>query len=377
MFVGLVALCVLLGLLRRAIDPAGPAAASGQAVAPAKPLPSEPTPAPAPAPTSPAIAPALPAAPEVPDLDGQDTVNPCTSGHEPGIPADYETMVAQGITVAWSSGEAASASPYGLPASPMVIAHLVTGILEEAAALTGTPRRPRLAVVVHPSSEVFLARTHAPSWAGGAYDGGAIHLMVKPTADLGIAIPTLRHELMHAQLHAAVGCMPTWFNEGLAMYFAGSSPMREWLQMLRSADDFDLSTLRAPRLTVMPEARASRVYAESLAMIVFLVERSGESGLQGGVQALAAAARESQHRELDLWERLYPGASHRAVLEALAHKIFGVMPGSELDNILAGAVCCYGLRSVHELHCRGAPPRQDPIWIDKTATPLAVCHATW
>jgi hypothetical protein len=328
-------------------------------------------------PTSSTTAPALPSPPEAPDLEGQDTVNPCTAGQEAGIPSDYDTTVVLGITVAWSPGEPASATPYDHAFSPTVMAYLVSGILEQAAALTRTPRRSRLAVVIHPSSEVFHARTHAPPWASGAYDGGAIHLVAKPSEDLGIAITTLRHELMHAQLHATVGCMPTWFNEGLAMYFAGTPPMREWMQMLHSADDFDLSTLRAPLLTMMPEPRARRVYAESLAMIVFVIERSGELGLQSAVQVLEAAARESQHREVDLWERLYPGASHRAVLDALAHKLFGLPPGSELDDIFRAAVCCYGVRSVRELHCRGAPLREDPSWIDRTATPFAVCHARW
>lgn len=373
MFVGLVVICVLLGLLRRAIDPAPPAAPSVHAPAPTRP----PAPEPTFTPVSPTAAPALPPPPEAPELHGQDTVNPCTAGIEPVIPPDYDTVMAQGVTVAWSPGDAASSGPYDVAVSPTAIAYLVNGILEEAAAFTGTPRRQQLTVVVHPSTEDFLTRTHAPSWAGGVYDGGAIHLAVKPSADLGVAISALRHELMHAQLHTAVGCMPTWFNEGLAMYFAGTPPMREWIRMLRSPDGFDLASLRAPVLAVMPSSWADRVYAESLAMIVFIVERTGELGLRGAVQALQAAARESPHRELDLWERLYPDASHRAVLEALAHKIFGVPLGSELDDIFKAAVCCHGLRSVHELHCRGEPLRPDRVWIDKTSSPRAACYATW
>jgi hypothetical protein len=112
-------------------------------------------------------------------------------------------------------------------------------------------------------------------------------------------------------------------------------------------------------------------------MIVFLVEHTGELGLRGTVQTLQATTRESRHRELDLWERLYPEATHRAVLDTLARKIFGVPLGDELDDIFKAAVCCYGLRSVHELHCRGAPLRPDRAWIDKTSSPRAACYATW
>lgn len=373
MLVGLVVVCVLLGLLRRATDPAPPQPASELA----RPDPARPaSPVSTFTPASPPSAPALPTLPEAPELHGQDTVNPCTAGSEPIVPADYESMTAQGITVAWPPGGATSPKPYDVALSPTAIAYLVNGFLEEAAVFTGTPRRPQLTVVIHPSHRDLVTRTHAPSWAGGAYDGGAIHVAIQPGTDLGVATSTLRHELMHAQLHAAVGCMPTWFNEGMAMYFDGTPPIHQWMRMLRSRDDFDLSSLRAPVLTMMPGTRAERVYAESLAMIVFIVERTGEPGLRGAVQVLEAAARESRHRELDLWERLYPDASHRAVLDALAHKIFGVAPASELDDIFKAAVCCYGLRRVYELHCRGAPLGSERFWIDKTSSPEAAC-TTW
>jgi hypothetical protein len=327
-------------------------------------------------PAAPPPAPALPALPEAPELQGQDTVNPCTTGGDPVIPPDYDTVTAQGVTVAWPPGEAKATGPYDVALKPTAIAYLINGLLEEAAGFTGTPRRQQLTVVIHPSNEDFIARTHAPSWASGVYDGGAVHVAVNPSTDLGVVITTLRHELMHAQLHTAVGCMPTWFNEGLAMYFAGTPPLREWIRMLRSPEDFDLSSVRAPVLAVMPDTRADRVYAESLAMIVFIVERTGEPGLRGAVQVLEVAARESRHRELDLWERLSPGTSHHAVLDALARKIFGVAQGSELDDIFKAAVCCYGLRSVRDLHCRGAPLRSERAWIDRTSSPRAACYAS-
>src|SRR5258706_549503 len=101
------------------------------------------------------------------------------------------------------------------------------------------PRGDRRAGVVAPRCDrarcagAFPGRTGAPPWAGGAYDG-AVRVPAAPRNELGVSIATLRHEVMHAQLHAAVGCLPVWFNEGTAMYFAGAVPALEWLKLLRT-----------------------------------------------------------------------------------------------------------------------------------------------
>ena len=373
--VGLLGACVcaLLWLLYGSLDPAPPPArTSHTAVAPRPTAPATPPT------TTPATAPELPPPPEAPPLTGNDTVDPCTASWEAQVPAGYETIMVDGITVAWSPGERVNPGPSDVAFQPTAVAYLIHGLLEEAAALTGTPRRERLTVIVYPSRDRFFAETRAPAWAGGLYDGGAIRLAVKPSAELGVAVSALRHELMHAQLHTAVGCMPSWFNEGLAMYFAGDPPIHQWVRMLRSPDTFDLSSLEAPSLVSLSNDQADRTYAESLAMIVFVLERSGERGLPAAVRTLQTLVRESPRAGLDLWDRLYPGAGHRAVLDSLAHKLFGVKPGSELDAIFQGAVCCYGLRAVTELGCRVVPSRSDkPYWSDQTSAPRALCYATW
>ncbi len=225
--------------------------------------------------------------------------------------------------------------------------------------------------------EVFHAETHAPRWSDGVYDGGAVRVAARPSAELGVEIASLRHELMHAQLHP-LGCMPAWLNEGTAMYFAGPPPVRSWLRMLRSPDSVDLGELSVPSFVQLPDESAERAYAESLAMVLYIVDRAGEAGLRAAVQALRAAGTGTPRAGQELWDRLYPGIGHRAVVESLAHRVFGVAPGSELDALLRGAVCCHGLRSAGELRCRGVAPRADRRrWMDYTATPVALCDATW
>jgi peptidase MA superfamily protein len=363
--VGLAGVCVFLWQLRGEVDPPRPAAA------PATGRPPEPRVAVAASVQPPPAPPELPPPPEPPELRGHDTVDPCSAGFEPAIPLGFETVGAGGVTVAWQPGIAAR-GPYDVAVQPTAIAHLVTGLLVEAAALTGTPRRERLAVVVYPSRAVFHAATHAPEWANGVYDGGAVRIAALPSAELGVEITSLRHEVLHAQLHT-VGCMPAWLNEGLAMYFAGAPPIRSWMTMLRHPDPYDIASLEVPSFAALIDERAERAYAESLAMILFIVERSGDAGLGAAVQSVRLA-----RPERGLWEVLYPGTGDRAVLDALARKLFGVPVGGELEAMFRGAVCCHGLRAVAELRCRGVPPRPDRVrWIDQSSSPRDACDATW
>jgi hypothetical protein len=374
--VGLVGLCGLLWRLRAEVDPDPPAAparagnpdeavAPGAAAAHAAAVPS-------PAPPTPE----LPRPPEVPELRGHDTVDPCTALFEPAIPAGYETVAADGVTVAWRPASLVVQGPYDVEVAPTAIAYLVHGLLAEAAALTATPRRERITVVVY-ARDVFHAETGAPRWSDGVYDGGAVRIAARPSADLGVEIASLRHEVMHAQLHP-VGCMPAWLDEGIAMYFAGTPAVRTWIRMLRNPDSVPLRELAMPSFDLLPVELAQRAYAESLAMIVYIVDRDGEAGLRAAVQALRVAGTGSPRAGQLLWDRLYPGIGHRELVDVLAHRVFGVAPGSELDAILRGAICCHGLHSAGGLRCRGVAPRADRTrWMDFSAAPAAVCDATW
>ena len=313
-------------------------------------------------------------APPVIPAEVQHLMDPCTELVEPTVPAGFEVHAAQGITIAWASTSAVGPSDASL--RPLALAHLVTGLLEEAAQLTGTPRRAELTVVIYPSSDDFHTATKAPQWAYGLYDG-AVRVPAESRAELGVSLATLRHEVMHAQLHATVGCMPVWFNEGAAMYFAGTAPAREWIEMLRAPAPLELGLLEAPALDERAGSRVDRVYAQSLAMVLFHVGRAGALGLGPAVAALSEANRTSPREGQALWSRLHPGADHTAVLDALARRIFGAPPG-ELGATLEGAICCHGLARAAELTCRATAARPGrSMWIDETATPRASCRARW
>lgn len=313
-------------------------------------------------------------------VEGQHTLDPCADVEQVAAPPGHEVAEAHGVTVAWPPA-APAAGPMDVPPRPLALAHLVAGLLEEAAGLTGTTRRAELTVVVYPSRDAFREATKAPSWAGGLYDG-AVRIPIEPRADLGVAMPTLRHEVMHAQLHAAAGCMPVWFNEGAAMYFAGAAPVRDWLELLRGQAPLELGLLEAPGLDERATPRVDRVYAQSFAMMLLHVERGGGGGggssLATAVAALAEANRTSPREGLALWSRLHPRTDHAAVLDALSRRIFGVPPG-ELGATLDGPICCHGLLRASELSCRAATPLRPGrvIWTDDSTVPRASCRARW
>jgi hypothetical protein len=302
------------------------------------------------------------------------TADPCTAPVEPSIPGDFQSITFDGITVAWNPGELTG--PGDVPLRPALIARLAAGMLEDAAELTGTPRRAEVTIVVDATRPDFQARMHAPAWVGGLYDGSAVQLYARLGEELGVSLAALRHELMHAQLHAAVGCMPFWLNEGLAQYVEGAVPTRDWMTMLRTSEPFDLATLGAPVVFDIPQANVMRMYSVSLAMIVALTEHGGELALRNLVRV--AASVDSARTAVELWDRVAPRTGFPALLDILGRKVFGVPTGAELETLLRGPLCCSGTRSPSDFTCHAtAAHPEDRPWIDYTTTPHGYCRNRW
>jgi hypothetical protein len=312
------------------------------------------------------------------DASTHHTADPCTTPYEAEVPAGFESVTAQGITVAWAPGEPINPTAYYTPLAPIAIAHLAGGLLEEAAQLTGTARRSELTVVIYRSADDFRAATHAPSWAGGIYDGGAVRLYVAPSEQLGVALATLRHEIMHSQMHAAIGCMPFWLNEGLAEYIEGTAPLRQWLDLLKAPGTFELDQLRNPAL-ILNAIEARHAYGVSLAMVLYILEKGGQPALQ---QALRDVHGADSTKAIELWSAMYPRVDYEAVLDALARKLFD-LPLEQVSGIVDGPLCCHGLSDVTQTACRvtqphSAPPRMwAELWTDLASQPRAACRNKW
>ena len=301
-------------------------------------------------------------APRPPDAE---TVDPCTAIRDPELPEGFDSVSVDGITVAYAR-VSATPNPYDRPLQPSVLARATLALLEEAAEATGTPARSQLTVIVWPDKELFRSRTKAPIWAGGLYDGG-VEIPADAHADLGVSLATLRHEIMHAQLHYSVGCTPVWFDEGVAQLFGGEVPVRTWNDAMRAHGWFDTRDLAVSSVVAVHTDEVRRVYAESLAMVVVALDKVSLSDL---VLAVRGA-------DLDVWERRF-GLDAHAVLDALARRIYGISLGGDLDALLATPVCCSQVVDPRAIRCHASPPHEERyVWLDQRSAPTAACSTRW
>lgn len=271
------------------------------------------------------------------------TLDPCEPLRPPDLPPTFDVKSFDGITIAWDPAvELESAT----------VAYLTKGLVAQAGLETHTVPRGELAIVVYATAADFHAQTHAPDWAGGLYDSSAVRIPASAHADFGIALEALRHEVMHAQLHAGVGCMPAWLDEGVAQYFARDVPQTEWLAMLGTRAAPSLARLQVASIQDAVEASPALAYAQAYAMVLFAIGR-GHSvhELMGQTRRLGTRA------PTKLWTELFPGAEDRDVLDALAQRIFGMPSGRAVTDLLAAGVCCthHGV----ELTCIAAKARPE------------------
>ena len=107
--------------------------------------------------------------------------------------------------------------------------------------------------------------------------------------------------------------------------------------MLRGRETFDFDALGIPTIVEAPKADASKLYAQSLAMVMFELDRAGDGGLPEVVQALHAIdASDPRRRARTLWRTRNPSASPADVRASLAKRIFGETSDRELGDLLDG-----------------------------------------
>lgn len=292
-----------------------------------------------------------------------DSLDPCRPVEEPELPDTFETrQIANNITLAWHVDPE-------VKLRAAVIGRVAQGIAEEAAEATGTTPRDHLTVVIYASISEFHDQTHAPPWSAGLYDG-AVRIPYQAGHELGIAVRALRHEIMHAQLHAGIGCMPTWFDEGIATYFAGDPDVHELFGLLREGGLYEPEALGATGIADLNAREPSRVYAQAVAMVMYAIDHDGD------LRTLVATYRAAPdtHRA-EIWQHWFPDGRTATITDFLARRLFGQAPGPAVDAILHGTVCCAGTGAFETLACRApASPRPErTVWIDRSRSPPATC----
>lgn len=170
---------------------------------------------------------------------------------------------------------------------------IVDEALTEAARWTGTTRAPELLLIVYRDRDTIRAATCSPSWSGALFDG-VIHVDVETlTRSESRRREVLRHESLHAQLHAREGgrrhVAPYWLEEGLAQRFAGEeSPAhhRTWAMMARERTWIPLASIAGAFTEIDDNHDARFAYHQSLAMVRYLEAHHGTRAIANAVAAI-------------------------------------------------------------------------------------------
>ncbi|MHB8483746.1 MAG: tetratricopeptide repeat protein [Nitrospiria bacterium] len=160
------------------------------------------------------------------------------------------------------------------------IAGIVSDILDRAYRDIGSIFYERLfqpVVVILYSDQAFRNTVHGPGWSRGLYDG-KIRIPVQGSIkDPDGLRKVLYHEYTHAVLHQiSTSPIPTWLNEGLAMYFEGGSEQdslsRVVAQARQTGNLIPLSQLHGSFMG-MNSATADLAYGESRLAVQGLIDR--------------------------------------------------------------------------------------------------------
>lgn len=141
------------------------------------------------------------------------------------------------------------------------------------------PSKPMLVVLL--AKEGFQGATDSPTWADGLFDPvlGRIQIPTQGAlTERKWLTRVLRHEFVHALLHeemSATGAVvPTWLNEGLAVYFSGDGQQNMDAAIGTTVQVVPLTALEGTWNRLSPET-ARIAYVEATSATYYLLERFG------------------------------------------------------------------------------------------------------
>ena len=163
---------------------------------------------------------------------------------------------------------------------------IVDEALADAARWTGTERPAHLLVIVHRDREAMRRATCGPAWSGAMFDG-ILHTDREALAHEAVARGTLRHESLHAQLHAERRTvLPYWLDEGLAQRFSGEEGAdhhRSWALLVRGRMIIPFESVEGPFAEIDDPRDARLAYHQSLAIVRYLEATHGAGAIRDAI----------------------------------------------------------------------------------------------
>jgi len=198
---------------------------------------------------------------------------------------DWRSIQSDAVTLFWYYGDEAFAQ---------TLLDVCDAAIETLAVDVGARVDRHIVVYIYGSAaDVRDAMVYAQEWTGGVAftDYGIVAIGIGP-GDMEWGVRSLRHELTHLVVHrltfSPFGYLPTWVDEGLAMYNEGE-PSSVFVTVLQQAvlNDslFSLRTLNGPFSSDTQKAYLS--YAQSLSVVSYLLDVHGAESMHELLMLLA------------------------------------------------------------------------------------------
>lgn len=166
------------------------------------------------------------------------------------------------------AGDVSLALPAAEEGERAALTSLIRRSREEISRLTGT-KSQNLRVTVHATVDSFGRATGQSWWVSGATNGASIELLpITILRQQGQLERTVRHEVAHALLDAALAKKPMWVREGAAIYFArpgGTRPELRETDRVRCPSDPELLRPASAGGQREAYARAEACFARAIA----------------------------------------------------------------------------------------------------------------
>ena len=201
---------------------------------------------------------------------------------------DWRELESDNLTLHWYVGDEEFAT---------TLMDVCQEAIDTLAVDVGTRLEQHIEVYLYASAtDLRQAMVYPQEWTGGVAftEYGIIAIGLGP-GDLSWGIRALRHELTHLVVHAATfspyGNLPTWLDEGLAMYNEGQ-PAAGFVSILRNAVEneglLSLRTLSGPFSADPTKAYLS--YAQSHSVVEYLLAEYGSDKMHQLLMTFKAGA---------------------------------------------------------------------------------------
>jgi hypothetical protein len=162
---------------------------------------------------------------------------------------------------------------------------------------TGVTARAPIGIYIYADSQAMReSLLYAPGWAGGVAfpEHSLVAIGIHPM-DIDWGRRSIAHEISHVlvghRTFSCLGALPTWLNEGLAVYGEGGPETSEARRFEAAVEDDELLPVRAlsAGFSADPE-EAGLSYTQSYSLVRFLIETYGRAKLLGLLDDMSRGA---------------------------------------------------------------------------------------